>query len=320
MTEQSSISKFQKPQAAQEIKPTQGIFITRRKILENLEGYLFAAPWLIGFFVFTLGPFIASLWFSFNQWDMITDIKFIGLANYARLFTNDVFWKSVSVTANYVLLSLPAGLVLALLLAVLVNKQNPVMMFFRGVFFLPSVTSGVAVAVLWRWLFSPEFGLINYGLSLIGIKGPMWLSSEQWALPGFAIMSLWGVGSTMLIYLAGLQSVPQHLYESAEIDGANLFQRFWYVTLPMMSPTIFFTLIMGMIGALQAFTPAYVMTRGGPNYATYFYVLNLYEEAFVNFRMGYASALAWILFIVVLVITLIQFKVAGRWVYYEVGD
>ncbi len=222
-TEQSSISKFQKPQAAQEIKPTQGIFITRRKILENLEGYLFAAPWLIGFFVFTLGPFIASLWFSFNQWDMITDIQFIGLGNYARLFTNDVFWKSVSVTANYVLLSLPAGLVLALLLAVLVNKQNPVMMFFRGVFFLPSVTSGVAVAVLWRWLFNPEFGLINYGLSLIGIKGPMWLSSEQWALPGFAIMSLWGVGSTMLIYLAGLQSVPQHLYESAEIDGANLF-------------------------------------------------------------------------------------------------
>ena len=213
-----------------------------------------------------------------------------------------------------------AGLMLALFLAILVNKQNPIMMFFRGVFFLPSVTSGVAVAILWRWLFNPEFGLINYMLSIFNIQGPAWLSSQQWALPAIAVMSLWGVGLTMLIYLAGLQSVPQHLYEAAEIDGASLMQRFWSVTLPMMSPTIFFTLVMGMIGALQAFTQSYIMTRGGPNFATYFYVLNLYEEAFIKFRMGYASAMAWILFIAVLVITLIQFKVAGRWVYYEAGD
>jgi multiple sugar transport system permease protein len=292
----------------------------RRTLLATLEGYLFAAPWLAGFFIFTLGPFFSSIWYSLNQWDMVTDMKFIGLQNYARIFQNDLFWKSVQVTISYVLMSLPASLVLAMMLAILVNKQNPIMMFFRGVFFLPAVTSGVAVAVLWRWLFNPEFGLINYLLDWFGIAGPLWLASERWALPALTIMSLWGVGSTMLIYLAGLQSVPQHLYEAAEIDGANLPQRFWHVTLPMMSPTIFFTLVLGMIGAFQVFTQAYVMTRGGPNFATYFYVLHLYEEAFVKFRMGYASALAWILFVAVLVITLIQFKVAGRWVYYEAGD
>lgn len=297
-----------------------GVKLNRRGLTSNLEGYLFAAPWLIGFFVFTLTPFFSSIWYSFNQWDMVTESKFIGLSNYTRMFQDDLFWKSISVTANYVILSLPAGLLMALLLAILVNKQNPIMMFFRGVFFLPSVTSGVAVAVLWRWLFNPEFGLINYLLGFIGIDGPMWLGSQQWALPAIAVMSLWGVGSTMLIYLAGLQSVPQHLYEAAEIDGANLLQRFWSVTLPMMSPTIFFTLVMGMIGALQSFTQAYVMTRGGPNFATYFFVLNLYQEAFIKFRMGYASAMAWVLFLAVLVITLIQFKVAGRWVYYESGD
>lgn len=294
--------------------------ISRRAILETIEGYLFAAPWLVGFFVFTFGPFFSSIWYSFNQWDMVTPAKFIGLRNYTQIFNNDIFWQSVSVTFRYMLLSLPAGLVLALFLAILVNKQNPIMMFFRGVFFLPSVTSGVAIAILWRWLFNPEFGLINYLLSLVGIKGPGWLVSQGWALPAIAIMSLWGVGSTMLIYLAGLQSVPQQLYEAAEIDGAGHWQRFISVTLPMMSPTIFFTLVMGMIGVLQAFTQAYVMTGGGPNFATYFYVLNLYQEAFIKFRMGYASAMAWLLFVVVLLITLLQFKLAGRWVYYESGE
>lgn len=294
--------------------------IKRRTLLANLEGYAFAAPWLLGFFVFTLSPFFSSIWYSLNQWDMVTEMKFIGFYNYTRIFQNDLFWKSVQVTITYVLMSLPAGLALAMILAILVNQQNSLMMFFRGVFFLPAVTSGVAVSVLWRWLFNPEFGLINYMLGWFGIQGPMWLASEDWALPALTIMSLWGVGSTMLIYLAGLQSVPQHLYEAAEIDGANLFQRFLRVTLPMMSPTIFYTLIMGMIGAFQVFTQAYVMTRGGPNFATYFYVLHLYEEAFVKFRMGYASAMAWILFVAVLAVTLVQFRIAGRWVYYEAGD
>ena len=292
----------------------------RRKFKENLEGYLYAAPWLIGFFVFTLTPFFSSIWYSLNRWDMVTDIKFIGFQNYTDMFKNDVFWKSNSVTIRYVLMALPAGLILAMLLALLVNKQNKIMMFFRSIFFLPSVASGVAVYVLWRWIFNPEFGLINYLLSIFGIKGPNWLLSSDWALPAMVIMSFWGVGGTMLIYLAGLQSVPQHLYEAAEIDGANLMQRFWSITLPMMSSTIFFTMVIGIIGGLQSFTSSFVMTGGGPDYATYFYGLNLYLEAFHNFRMGYASALAWVLFVVVLIITLVQFKLAGRWVYYEAGE
>lgn len=292
----------------------------KRKFKETMEGYLYAAPWIVGFFVFTLSPFFSSIWYSLNRWDLVTDIKFIGLQNYTDMFKNDVFWKSTGVTVRYVLMSLPAGLLLALLLAILVNKQTKIMMFFRSVFFLPSVASGVAVYVLWRWIFNPEFGLINYLLSIFGIKGPNWLLSSDWALPAMVIMSFWGVGETMLIYLAGLQSVPDQLYEAAEIDGANLAQRFWFVTLPIMSPTIFFTLVMGMIGGLQSFTSSFVMTGGGPDYATYFYGLNLYLEAFHNFRMGYASALAWVLFIVVLIITMVQFKLAGRWVYYEAGE
>jgi multiple sugar transport system permease protein len=318
--QRSNVSEIQEPQKEVKNRSFFNIKIKKRDLVDNLEGYLFAAPWIIGFLFFTLTPFFLSIWYSLNRWDLVTDQKFIGLQNYVEMFQNDLFWKTILVTLNYVLLSLPAGLALALLLAILVNKQTRLMMFFRGLFFLPSVISGVAVAVLWRWIFNPEFGLINYLLSFLNIKGPAWLLNEKWALPAFALMSLWGVGSTMLIYLAGLQSVPQHLYEAAEIDGASLLQRFWYVTIPMMSSTIFFTLVIGLIGAFQVFTQSYVMTRGGPNYATYFYVLNLYQEAFQNFRMGYASALAWILFIIVLIITLIQFRLAGRWVYYESGE
>lgn len=293
---------------------------SHRRLQANLEGYLFAAPWLIGFFVLVFVPFFSSFWYSLNQWDMVTPMRFVGAQNYIRLFQNDIFWKSTQVTLAYAAMSLPATLALAMLLALLVNRQNPLTLFFRGVFFIPAVASGVAIAVLWRWLFNPEFGLINYALSLIGIEGPMWLASERWALPAMAIMALWGVGATMLIYLAGLQSVPQHLYEAADLDGANKIQSLWHVTLPMMSPTIFYTIVLGVIGALQVFTQAYVMTRGGPNFATYFYVYNLYEEAFVKFRMGYASALAWVLFIAILLLTLVQFRLAGRWVYYEAGD
>jgi multiple sugar transport system permease protein len=318
--QRSNVSGIQ--EAPKEIKnrPFWKIRIRKRALVDNVEGYLFASPWIIGFLLFTLTPFVLSIWYSLNRWDLVTDIKFIGLQNYFEMFQNDLFWKTLTVTLTYILMALPAGLALALLLAILVNKQTKPMMFFRGVFFLPSVTSGVAIAVLWRWLFNPEFGLINYLLSFFGIKGPAWLLNESWALPAFAIMSLWVVGSTMLIYLAGLQSVPQQLYEAAEIDGASLLQRFWHITLPMMSSTIFFTLVIGLIGSFQVFTQSYVMTRGGPNFATYFYVLNLYMEAFQNFRMGYASALAWFLFIIVLIMTLIQFRLAGRWVYYESGE
>lgn len=286
----------------------------------NLEGYLFASPWLIGFFVFTLGPFIAALWISLHSWDILTPMKFIGINNYRILLADPLFWKSLRVTLVYSFAGLPLQLGLALLLAVLVNGKHFVNYIYRAIFFLPAVSSGVATAILWRWMFNPEFGLINFGIRSVGLPPPPWLSSTEWALPAIILMSLWGVGSTMLIYLAGLQSIPEHLYESASIDGANLWTKFRFITLPMMSSTIFFTFIIGIIGSFQIFTQVYVLTSGGPDNSTLFYVLYMYQRSFQAFKMGYASALAWVLFLLILVITLIQFKLAGRWVYYESGE
>ncbi len=286
----------------------------------NLEGYLFAAPWLFGFFVFTLGPFIAAFWISLHSWDMLTPMKFIGINNYKVLLNDPLFWKSLRVTLLYSAAGLPLQLGLALLLAVLVNGKHSVNLVYRAIFFLPAVSSGVATAILWRWMFNPEFGLINFGIRAVGLPPPPWLSSTDWALPAVIVMSLWGVGSTMLIYLAGLQSIPEHLYESAAIDGANLLTKFRYITLPMMSSTIFFTFIIGIINSFQIFTQVYVLTNGGPDNSTLFYVLYMYQRSFQAFKMGYASALAWVLFLLILVITLIQFKLAGRWVYYESGE
>jgi multiple sugar transport system permease protein len=291
-----------------------------RNFRRNLEGYLFASPWLIGFFVFTLGPFIAAFWISLHSWDILTPMKFIGINNYKILLQDPLFWKSLRVTLVYSLAGLPLQLGLALLLAVLVNGKHVINLVYRAIFFLPAVSSGVATAILWRWMFNPEFGLINFGIRAAGLMPPPWLSSTEWALPAVILMSLWGVGSTMLIYLAGLQSIPEQLYESAAIDGANLLTKFRYITLPMMSSTIFFTFIIGVIGSFQVFTQIYVLTNGGPDNATLFYVLYMYQRSFQAFKMGYASALAWVLFLLILVITLIQFKLAGRWVYYESGE
>jgi multiple sugar transport system permease protein len=286
----------------------------------NLEGDLFASPWLIGFFVFTLGPFIAAFWISLHSWDILTPMRFIGINNYKILLADPLFWKSLRVTLVYSFAGLPLQLGLALLLAVLVNGKHFVNYIYRAIFFLPAVSSGVATAILWRWMFNPEFGLINFGIRSVGLPPPPWLSSTDWALPAIILMSLWGVGSTMLIYLAGLQSIPEHLYESASIDGANLWTKFRFITLPMMSSTIFFTFIIGVIGSFQIFTQVYVLTSGGPDNSTLFYVLYMYQRSFQAFKMGYASALAWVLFLLILVITLIQFKLAGRWVYYESGE
>ncbi|MBZ0304336.1 MAG: sugar ABC transporter permease [Anaerolineae bacterium] len=289
-------------------------------IRSNFQGYLFASPWLFGFFVFTLGPFIASLVISLHQWDILTPMQYVGLRNFERMLQDNLFWHSLRVTVVYTIFAVPLQLAMAMLLAVLVNGNGAVKLFFRAVFFLPSVTAGVAVAVLWRWLFNPEFGLINFLLDAIGIQGPPWLSSPAWALPAVIVMSLWGVGSTMLIFLASLQAIPDYLYEAAEIDGANMLHKFRFVTLPMMSSTIFFTLVMGIIGSFQIFTQIYILTNGGPENATLFYVLYLYQQAFRSFKMGFASALAWVLFLIVMVVTLIQFRLAGRWVYYELGE
>ncbi|MGC9064733.1 MAG: carbohydrate ABC transporter permease [bacterium] len=284
---------------------------------EAIEGYLYAIPWFIGFVVFTTGPIIASFLLSFTNWDLVRTPKWIGFGNYKTLIEDPLFWQGLKVTSIYAAFSVPLGIAGGLAIAVLMNQKIKGLSTFRTIYYLPAVVSGVAVSLLWSWIFNPDFGVLNYLLSLVGIKGPGWIYDERWALPSLIIMSLWGVGGGMVIYLASLQGVPTELYEAAIIDGASSWRRFWSITVPMISPVIFFQLIMGIIGSFQVFTQAYIMTNGGPNYATLFYVLYLYQNAFQWFKMGYASALAWVLFLVILILTFVQFRIANYWVYYE---
>lgn len=280
--------------------------------------YLFISPWLIGFFLFTAGPMIASLYFSFSQYNMVKPPQWIGLKNYINLISDPLFWQSLKVTSIYSFFSVPLGITFSLIIALLLNQKVRGLAWFRTIFYTPSVISGVAVSLLWMWIFNPEFGILNYLLwKIFRIKGPAWLFDEFWVLPALIIMSLWGIGGGIVIYLASLQGIPTELYEAAEIDGASSWNKFWRVTLPLITPVIFFNLITGIIGSFQVFTQGYVMTGGGPHYASLFYVLYLYQEAFLSFNMGYASALAWILFLIILFFTLIIFKSSSLWVYYE---
>jgi multiple sugar transport system permease protein len=287
---------------------------------ETVWGYIFIAPWLIGFVVFAVGPIVASFFLSFTRYELITDPVWIGADNYVSLVSNDrLFWLSLYNTAYYTLFGVPLGIIVAFLLAMLLNRPLPGIGVYRTVFYLPVVSSGVAISLLWIWLLNPQFGLVNYLLRLIGLPGPGWLVDAAWAKPAFILMSVWSVGGTVVIFLAGLQGVPRTLYEAAALDGANAWRQFWHVTVPMMSPVIFFTLVIGIIGSFQVFTQAYVMTGGGPQNATLFYVLYLFRQGFGLFRMGYAAAMAWILFLIILLLTLIQMTLARRWVYYA-GD
>lgn len=288
---------------------------------EAIWAYLLIGPWIIGFILFTLGPMIASFIFSFMDYSVVAESKFIGLNNYIELFAKDYrFWHSMKITLTYAFFAIPVGLVLGLLLALLLNTKVPGIAVWRTIFYTPSVVSGVAVAVLWSYLFNPRFGVINWLLGLMGVplaNQPGWLSTPDWALAALIIMSLWGVGGGMIIYLAGLQGIPTTLYEAAEIDGANRLQSFFNITLPMITPVLFYNLIIGIISTFQIFTQAYVMTSGGPAEATLFYNLYLYNNAFRYHRLGYASALAWVLFLVVLVLTVLVFRSSAMWVYYE---
>ena len=285
---------------------------------EAIEGYVCIAPWLVGFVCLTLGPVVFSFAMSLANWDMINPPKMVGFANYATIFGDDFrFRQSLKVTAVYAAFAVPLGLVCSLALAMLLNLQLRGMRVFRSIFYIPAILPGVAVAMVWLTVFRPQGGVFNSVLGWFGIAPAPWLTSPEWALPSFVIMSLWGVGGGMIIYLAGLQSVPTQLYEAAEIDGAGSWRKFRNVTLPMISPTIFFNLIMGVIGSFQVFTSSFIMTQGGPAYATLFYVLYLYMKAFNYLQMGYACALAWILFAIILALTLIVFKSSARWVYYE---
>lgn len=294
---------------------------------EERIGYAFIAPWLLGVLFFSLFPIVSSLLLSFAQWDAITpmkDAQWVGLGNYARAFGQDEkFWIALRVTAVYSLFGVPLGLLLSVAIAVLLNQKVRGIPLFRTIYYLPSLVGGVSVAVLWWRIFNRDFGILNYALIRLGVldffrlKPIDWLGSEQYALPALIIMSLWGVGGGMLIYLAGLQGIPTQLYESADIDGAGKVRQFWSITLPMLSPVIFFNLIMGIIGSFQVFTQAYVMTGGGPNNATLFYVLYLFRKGFQQFEMGYASAMAWVLFAIVLALTALVMRSAKSWVHYE---
>ena len=281
-------------------------------------GPLFISPWFIGFLAFTLGPFLASLGLSFVKWSLMGSPRWVGLDNFVKILTDDVrFGWAVKNTVIYVLTSVPMKQILALSIAMLLNQKLRGIWMYRSVFYLPTVTAGVATAILWSQMFGYRMGMLNAGLEKFGIDPIPWLTDPKWALSTLIFISLWNVGSIFVIYLAGLQGVPTHLYEAAEVDGATPWQRFWKITLPLITPSIFFNVVMGFIGSFRTFTQAYVMTGGGPADRTLFYVLYLFQKGFQDFRMGYASALAWILFLIVLGMTLFQMWLSKRWVYYE---
>ena len=289
---------------------------------EALWAYIFIAPWIAGFLIFTVGPMVASLYYSFTDYDIVSAPVWKGLANYQKLLFNDpLFWHSLKVTIKFAAMALPLNLFIGFLIAVLLNQKIPGVNFWRTLYFLPSVIAGVAVALLWVRIFNARIGLLNPILqNVFGIQNPPgWLQDPDWAVPALVIMSLWSVGGSMIIYLAGLQGIPTTLYEAAKIDGANTIQRFWSITIPMMTPVIFYNLVLGLIGAFNYFTEVYVATSGdgGPVRSTLFYNLYLFQNAFRFFEMGYASAMAWVLFVIVLIVTLLVFRSSPLWVFYE---
>lgn len=286
-------------------------------------GYLFILPWFLGLFIFTLGPMLFSLVLSFSKWDIITgigSIEFVGLDNFKAIFHDELFYQSLKVTFIFALVSVPLYQVVSILIALLLNMRTRGMKIFRLIYFMPSVIPAVAVSMMWIMIFNPEYGILNRALEWFGIDGPAWLQDPSYALGALIVMGIWGVGNTIIIYLSGLQGVPDELYEAAQLDGAGPIRRFMSVTVPMISPTIFFNLIMGIIGGFQYFTQAFVMTNGGPLNSTLFYNLYLYNKAFVSYEMGYASALSWILFAIIMIFTLIVIRSSSMWVYYNGDD
>lgn len=294
--------------------------VSRRRLRHIIEGYAYLMPWIIGYTVFVAGPVITSFILSFYKFHVLDEPVFIGLKNYTDAFAGDrLFWASLGRTFYYAIVTVPLGIVGSLAVALLLNTRVKGTSFFRTLFFLPSLIPIVASTVLWVWLLQPDWGMINNVIYVLtGQSGPRWFQSPEWAMPGLISLALWtSIGGTrMIIFLAGLQGVPAELHDAAAIDGAGPWGRFWNVTVPLITPTIFFNLVLGIIGALQVFTSAFIATDGGPAYATWFFALHIYHNAFTYFKMGYASALAWIFMIIILTLTLIQFRTASRWVYY----
>jgi multiple sugar transport system permease protein len=293
--------------------------------------YIFISPWIIGFLLLTLGPVVVSAYLSFTAYNLSSPPEWIGLQNYRFLFRDPIFWKSLQVSAYYTALSLPIGIALALLLALLLNQKIPALGLFRTLYYLPSIMPAVATTLLFTWLLNPQFGILNFairslfgadGLIPLGWNGPRWLQDPRWVVPSFTLISLWGFGGGMLIYLSALQGIPTQLYEAATIDGAGRLRRFWHVTLPMISPVLLFQFITGFIGTFQVFTPAWVATggTGAPAYASMFYGLYLFLNAFRRYSMGIAAAMAWLLFMLILVVTVFFLWASTRYVYYETSE
>ncbi len=289
-----------------------------RRGRRQVAGWLFISPWVIGFLIFTAGAMLFSLGLTLFDTDLLTETRYYGLRNFSKLARDRLFLKSLTVTATYVISAVPLQVATALAIALMLNTKKIVAIgVWRTLYYMPSIVSGIAVSLLWMWILNPDFGLLNYLLGLVGITGPRWVYSEQWAIPSFVMMGVWGAGSNMLLYLAGLQGIPTPLYEAAAIDGAGSWRRFWNITMPMLSPTVFFNLVMTLIGAFQVFTQAYVITAGGPNNATLTIVLFLYRKGFEQLHFGYASAVAWVLFVIIMAFTLLVFRSSATWVYYE---
>ena len=300
--------------------PIKRIPIGDQRKVEMVWGFLMISPWLLRFLFLNLSAMVASLYFSFTDYQILSPPEWTGVANYASLIKDSLFWKSIYNTIFYTVFAVPGQLVVAFCLALLLNSGIKGTRVFRTICYLPAMIPPVANAVLWLWIFNSQVGLAGTIFKMLGLNSPPWLVSPSWSKPSLIFMSLWYCGRAMIIFLAGLQDIPKQLYEAAEIDGANWWNIFLFITVPLMTPTILFNLVMGLIDSFQVFIPAFVMTQGGPLNSTLFYVLYLYRNAFEYFRMGYASALAWVLFLIVVVFTTLIFKWSGRWVFYGSGS
>src|SRR5260221_1762865 len=284
---------------------------------DNFRGYLFILPVVLGLLIWTFGPMIASAYYSLTSYKITESPTFIGIQNFIDLTKDPLFIQSLSVTARYAIMYMILGQIFGLGIAVLLTQRAKGITFFRTIFYLPIIVPYLASALLWKYLFHNQYGPINAVIKAVGLPAPNWLGSPESALFSIVLMSVWTGAVTIIIYVAGLQQIPEELHDAAKIDGANELQRFQYVTIPMLSPTIFFNVVTGIIGSFQIFTPAYVMTKGGPSNSTYLYNLNLYDKAFKWLQMGYASSMAWVLFAIIIVLTLFIFRSSPLWVYYE---
>ncbi len=285
---------------------------------EAISAYFFIAPNLFGLLVFTLFPVIASLMLSFVKWDILSPWKFIGFENFFRAAKDPMFWRVMVNTAYFTFTTVPLQILFSLLISLILNQQIRGLTVYRTIYFMPTICSSIAIAAIWKWLYEPQFGLINLFLGFFGIQGPPWLGSTKWSMPAVILMNIWrGIGFNMVILLAGLQGIPGVYYEAAKIDGATSWNRFWHITLPLLTPSVFFLTIMGLIRSFQVFGSVYVLTEGGPGDSTRTLVYMIYQVAYMWLEMGYGSSLAWVLCLCLFLMTLIQWKFQGQWVHYD---